>query len=71
MSAKKRLVLNFKCCSCAIVLLQVSKLCAEKWKKMSDKEKEVFLEMEDQDKHKEPNAAEIIKTRQDGPELVL
>ena len=51
--------------------MKVSKLCAEKWKKMSDKEKEVFLEMEDQEKHKEPNAAEIIKTRQDGPELVL
>ena len=38
---------------------------------MSDKEKQVFLEMEDQEKHKEPNEAEIIKTRQEGPELVL
>ena len=51
------------------MFLQISKLCAEKWKYMSDEEKEVFVEMEDQDKPKEPNEAEIIKTRQEGREL--
>ena len=69
--SEEKVGLKFKCCSCALVLLQVSKLCAEKWKNMSDEEKEVFVEMEDQEKHKEPNEEEIIKTRQEGPELVL
>ena len=46
-------------------------MCTAKWKNMSDEEKEVFVEMEDQEKHKEPNEEEIIKTRQEGPELVL
>ena len=34
------------------MFLQISKLCAEKWKYMSDEEKEVFVEMEDQERER-------------------
>ena len=33
-------------------MLQILKLCAEKWKYMSDEEKEDFVEMEDQERER-------------------